>query len=236
MEKILVFQHVKHEHARRFTDLAGDLGVKYETINFWKKYKKPNLKDYSRLIVMGGPQSVYGADFPSKNFEIEAIKNFTKIGKPVLGCCLGSQLIAHAFGAKVYPNMINGKKFKETGFYKMLLTKKGCLDSVFKNFPREFDVFHWHGDIFHIPKNADLLATGDFVKNQAFKIRDTNTYGMLFHFDFLPLMVEELIRADNKWLHAGNEIDEEEIIKKAYRFEPQIKKLSAILFKSWMKL
>lgn len=237
MERILVFQHVEHEHARRFTDLADDFNFEFDIVEFYKEWEKPDLSKYSRLIIMGGPQSVYDKDkdFLSKQYEIEAIIEFTKIKKPVLGCCLGSQLIAHAFGAKVYPNIVNGKKFKETGFYDIILTDKGKKD-IFKSFPDSFKVFQWHGDIFELPKNAELLATGDFVKNQAFKIKSTNTYGMLFHFDFTPKMVEEIIRKDNKWLHTDNQVDESRMIKDAYNYENNIKELSKRLLENWIEL
>lgn len=235
--QILVFQHVKHEHARRFTDLADDFSFEFDVIDFSGKWEKPNPDDYSRLIIMGGPQSFYdsGNDFPSKQYEIETIKNFTKNKKPVLGCCLGSQLIAHAFGGKIYPNIVNGKRFKETGFYDIILTEEG-KKNLFNGFPDSFKVFQWHGDVFELPKDAKLLATGDFVKNQAFRIRNTNTYGMLFHFDFMPKMVEDIVRKDNKWLHTDNEADEAKIIKESYEYEAEIKELSRKLFKNWMEL
>jgi len=237
MQKILVFQHVKHEHARRFTDLADDFGFEFDIVDFWSKWKKLNLNEYSRLIAMGGPQSVYDSEtnFPSKQYEIETIKNFTENKKPILGCCLGSQLIAHAFGGKVYPNIVDGKRFKETGFYDIILTEEGNKD-LFKNFSDSFKAFQWHGDVFELPKNAELLATGDFVKNQAFKIKNTNTYGMLFHFDFTPEMVKEIIRKDNKWLHTDNQVDEDNIVKESYNYENHIKELSKKLFKNWIEL
>ena len=236
-EKILVFQHVKHEHARRFADLSDDFNFEFDVVEFYKDWKKPDLSKYSRLIIMGGPQSVYDSEksFPSKQYEIETIKNFTKNKKPVLGCCLGSQLIAHAFGGKVYPNSVNGKRFKETGFYEIVLTEEG-KKGIFNGFPDSFKVFQWHGDIFELPENAELLATGDFVKNQAFKIKDTGTCAMLFHFDFMPKMVEDIIKKDNKWLHADNEADEDKIVKEAYKYEKEIKELSQKLFKNWMEL
>ena len=236
-EKILVFQHVKHEHARIFTDLSDDFGFQFDVVDFWSSWKKPNLDQYSMLIVMGGPQSVYDSekDFPSKKFEIETIKEFTKNNKPVLGCCLGSQLIASAFGGNVYPNIVNGNKFKETGFYDVILTQEG-KKGLFKGFPDNFKVFQWHGDIFELPKNAELLATGDFVKNQSFKIKNTKTCGMLFHFDFMPSMVEEICRLDNKWLHTDNNADEKNMINQAYKYEKEIKELSQRLFNNWMNL
>jgi GMP synthase (glutamine-hydrolysing) len=238
MQKILIFQHVKHENARRFTDLADDFGFEFDVIDFSGKWGKPDLSSYTRLIIMGGPQSVFypDKDFPSKNFEVEAIKEFARNKKPVFGICLGSQLIAHAFGAKVYPNIINGKTFKEAGYYDISLTGKGRDDRLFNGFPESFNAFQWHGDVFDLPDNAELLATGDFVKNQGFKIKNSNIYGMLCHFDFTPSMVEEIIKLNNEWLHEGNKADELQIIGGAYRNEKVIKDLSRKLFKNWMEL
>ena len=187
---------------------------------------------------MGGPNSVYDSDeeFPSKNFEIEAIKHFSVNNKPVLGFCLGSQLIAYAFEAKVYPNTVEGKKFKETGFYNIGLTKLGKDDLIFNGFLEDFDVFQWHGDVFDLPKDSELLAYGDIVRNQAFKIKNAKTYAMLFHLDFLPEMVKDLIRIDNQWLHFENKADEKEILRKAYKLESSIKENGRILFRNWMRL
>ena len=182
MEKLLVYQHVPHETPGTFVDTAQDNGIQVEIVNLWEGHKLPSLDQYSRLLVMGGSQSVYDppVQYPSRNEELESIRAFTQAKKSVLGICLGSQLISNAFGGKVYPNIVDGKRFKETGFYKAQLTKQGQSNPLFKGFPKEFDVFQWHGDVFDLPSGASLLATNEKVRNQAF-VYGNLTYGVLFH-------------------------------------------------------
>src|SRR3989338_1823943 len=238
MEKILVYQHVIHEHAGRFGEIANKAKIKYDVVELWKDYRVPDFKKYTRLLIMGGPQSAYDplSIYRSKDFEISSIRKFTEMNKPVLGFCLGSQLIAHSFGCKVYQDRVNGKPFKETGFFKIGLTDEGKSDRLFKGFPRSFEVFQWHGDVFDLPDNAALLASGHNVVNQVFKLRNSNAYGCLFHFDFTSKMVEQLIRIDNEWLHKGNNVDEKAIIKLARKYDKHLNELAKRLFQNWMSL
>ena len=76
----------------------------------------PKVTDYDALIIMGGPMGVYD-DYSSKKDELNAIKAALQDKIPVLGICLGSQLLAHALDAKVYPNMLNGKRAKKVRFF-----------------------------------------------------------------------------------------------------------------------
>lgn len=237
MERLLVYQHVPHETPGRFADIAQDNDIQVDMVNLCEGHKLPDLNKYSRLLVMGGPQSVYDTlpQYPSRDAEVESIRTFTQAQKPVLGICLGSQLVAYAFGGNVYPNMVNGKQLKETGFYKMQLTEQGKSDPLFRGFPEEFDVFHWHGDVFDLPSETSLLATSEIVPNQAF-VYGNSTYGVLFHVEVTPQMVEELVRVDNQWLHKDNEVDENAMIEQAYKIEKTLRGLGGTLFTNWLKL
>src|SRR3990167_7680345 len=98
--KFLVFQHVPHEHPGLISGFAAKNNITLDIIELWKNYKIPQVMDYDALLVMGGPMGVYEDKdkFPSKEDELNAIR--TAAGKmPVLGHCLGSQLIAFALGA-----------------------------------------------------------------------------------------------------------------------------------------
>jgi GMP synthase (glutamine-hydrolysing) len=237
MERLLVYQHVPHEHPGRFTDIAQDQGIQVDIIKLWEGQKIPDLGKYSRLLVMGGPQSVYDSleQYPSRDAEIDSIRIFAQTGKPVLGVCLGSQLISHAFGGKVYPNIVNGQPFKETGFYRVQLTADGQSNPLFRGFPESYDVFQWHGDVFELPVGAKLLATGQNVRNQAFAYGNS-IYGTLFHVEITPQIIEELIRVDWEWLHKNNDADERTIIEQAYRNEQTLSELGEKLFSNWLNL
>jgi len=142
------------------------------------------------LIVLGGPMGVYEAErYPFLGAEIELIQAFLAGGRPVLGICLGAQLVAAAAGARVYP----GAAGKEIGWAPVQLTDAGLADPLWAGFPERFQTFHWHGDTFDLPAGAELLArTERYV--QAFRLGPT-AYGVQFHPEVVPAQLESWIRA-----------------------------------------
>lgn len=145
-----------------------------------------DISDLSGLVLMGGPMSVNDvAEYPFLIPELQLIEKVLGEGKPILGVCLGSQLIAKALGSKVYPH-----KVREVGWHPIRLTSSGTRDPHFKNIPNETDVFHWHGETFDLPKGATLLAKSDRCENQAFKWGNS-TYALQFHLEVTPRIVKD---------------------------------------------
>lgn len=226
--KFLVFQHVPHEHPGLIANFAKANGIKLDIVKLWRPYKIPTISNYNALIIMGGPMGVYENEtqYPSKNDELAVIKQaLNRI--PIIGFCLGSQLLAYALGADVYPNIKDGKKVKEIGYYTVDLTANGKKDHLFKGFSSSVKVLQWHGDAFELPKGAKLLATSPLCQNQAFSYQ--NAYGLLFHFEFTTEMVAKQIELDRNWIHQDHEIDENQLLKEAKTnaklMEQQCKKL-----------
>ncbi len=233
--KFLVFQHVPHEHPGLITQFAKKHGIKLDVIEFWKKYKIPSFTSYDALIIMGGPMGVYeGKDvFPSKDDEVAVIKK--ALGKiPILGFCLGSQLLAYALGAKVHPNIKNGKHTKEIGYYDIDLTSEGQKNLLFDGFPPKTEVLQWHGDAFDLPNGAKLLATSTQCTSQVFSCK--NAYGILFHFEFTLDMVEKQIMVDKDWIHKDFEIDEQELLNEAKRKENLMRRQSEMLLNNFLSI
>jgi GMP synthase (glutamine-hydrolysing) len=139
------------------------------------------------LVVMGGPMSVYDADrLPHLRAEMRLIEKAVAAGLPVLGICLGSQLLAAALGA----NVVKGPR-KEIGWNPVTLTQDALADPVFKGLESSFVVFHWHGDIFSLPRGATLLARSALTEHQAFRYGNS-VYGVLFHLEVTREIVEAM--------------------------------------------
>lgn len=144
------------------------------------------------LVIMGGAQSANDPQNYLRN-ELSMIRFCTLKKIPILGICLGSQLIAKAFGGNVHPG-----KVREIGFYDDLEldTSKSVL---FEGFSNPFSVFHWHSDTFDLPANAIRLAHSTNYPNQAFKIG--TAVGLQFHLEVNPTMI-------NFWLdHTSENIE-----------------------------
>lgn len=209
--KFLVIQHVAHEHPGYIADWARERNVNLDVVELWKPYEIPSPAAYQALIIMGGPMGVY-ENYSSEEEEVRLIKS--TLGKlPIMGFCLGSQLLAHALGARVYPNIRDAKRVKEIGYFDIDLTKSGKSSPILAGFPSPFNVLEWHGDAFDLPKGATLLATSALCTNQAFAFK--NAFGFLFHFEFKPEMVKKQIEVDRDWIHQDNEVDEDDLAKQA---------------------
>jgi GMP synthase-like glutamine amidotransferase len=211
MRKVLVLQHVPYEREGYIADYMQDHEIAFDVVRLWEPCALPDVSQYSALIVMGGPMGVY-EEYPSKNAELALIK--AAMGTiPMLGICLGSQLIAHALGARVYPNEMDAKPAKEVGYYTVHLTPEGSADRLFKGFDSDVRVLEWHGDAFDLPGDASLLATSEVCRNQAFAYK--NAYGLLFHLEFTPEMVRGLAAANRAWANEDFDLDEEKLDQEA---------------------
>ena len=209
MSDFLVLQHIGCEDLGTIEQAMIHRGISYRYVRLFDGDPLPeDIKNYSGLIILGGPMNVYEEDvYPYLKDEDILIKEAVKRRIPVLGICLGGQLIAKATGAKV-----NKGTKKEIGWYDLLLTPGGKADKVFKNFPERLTVFQWHGDTFDIPSDATLLAGSVLFPNQAFRIGD-NIYGLQFHLEVTQKMISRWINEYKDELSSLDYIDPEKIIK-----------------------
>ncbi|WP_036858534.1 type 1 glutamine amidotransferase [Porticoccus hydrocarbonoclasticus] len=146
----------------------------------------PAISDIDSLIVMGGPMSANDEQlFPWLAQEKAFIRRAIDDGKPVLGICLGAQLIASAMGARVYPNPT-----REIGWFPI----HGCTVPGANNFsfPSSVNVFHWHGETFDLPSGAIHLASSDVCRLQAFQL-GTSVIGLQFHLETTPASARDIV-------------------------------------------
>ena len=138
------------------------------------------------LIVLGGPMGVYEErSFPWMTGELNAIRKCLDLSLPVLGICLGSQMLAHAAGGQVYRGAL-----PEVGWHPVNLTPEGHLDPLLLELPASFEAFHWHGDTFTLPKDAVRLAGSEWYPNQVFKV-GRNAYGTQCHLEVTEKMARD---------------------------------------------
>jgi GMP synthase (glutamine-hydrolysing) len=189
MPKLLVFQHVSFEILGRFDPLLKDHGFRIRYVNFDRHPEaRPRLDGYDGLVILGGPMSVTETSrYPHLATELDLIRRAIDRRLPILGICLGAQLVARALGAEVGPN---GRK--EIGWYEVSPTREGREDPLLQHFGGSEAVFQWHGDVFGIPDGAVHLASSAHCTHQAFRHGD-NVYGFQFH-----LEVDE--RLIGRWL------------------------------------
>jgi len=195
MSKLLVFQHVAHEILGTLDPLLRNSGFRMKYVNFERNPDaKPNIDNYDGLIVLGGPMNVDQVDeYPNLLTEMELIRQAVNENMPVLGICLGSQLLAKALGAKVRKN-----KKPEIGWYDVTPTSEGTKDNLISRFDGTEKIFQWHGDTFELPNGAVHLASSEFCTNQAFKYGD-NVYGFQFHLEVETRLIERWLRVpENK--------------------------------------
>jgi len=142
MSNVLLVQNTRVEGSGYLGELLENDGFDITSVN--AKHEKLPENNFSLVVILGAPESA-NDDLPYLKAEQQLIRDNVKRNNPVLGICLGSQLIAKTFGAKVY----DGPK-KEIGFYDDLkISNDSPLFSGFKN---PFTVFHWHADTFDLPE------------------------------------------------------------------------------------
>lgn len=184
--RIHYFQHVPFEGLGSIEPWLREAGHQLTSTRFFKSEILPDINEIDFLVVMGGPMSVNDEnEFPWLTIEKNFIRNSISSAKPVLGICLGAQMIASAMGAKVYNNPV-----KEIGWFPVQGVQSS--DSTSFPFPSSVVVFHWHGETFDLPYGATLLATSEVCKNQAFQI-GASVIGLQFHLETTPESAQAII-------------------------------------------
>ncbi|HZZ27591.1 MAG TPA: hypothetical protein VFE46_06240 [Pirellulales bacterium] len=208
MKPVWVLRHVAHEGLGTIADALRRCEVPFTIIDaFADQPPQFNPRELSGLIVMGGPMNVDETNrYPFLGEEVRWLQQTVQAELPVLGVCLGSQLLAKSLGAKVYANRI-----KEIGWYDIELLPPAAADPLFGNLPSplagegsgvrgdaqpgsaaasQFTVFQWHGDTFDLPAGAVQLARSPQCENQAFRF-GKSAYGLQFHMEVTSKIIDD---------------------------------------------
>ncbi len=233
MTKALVLQHVAHEGLGTIFSELVSRRIKADYIRLYMGHELPDeLREYSCLIIMGGPMGVYEENiYPFIAAELKLIEKALALDMPVLGICLGAQLMARAAGSVVYQG-----ETKEIGWYGLSLTSDGQRDPLFTGLPEEFTVFQWHGDTFDVPSGATLLASSLRFPNQLIRI-GKNGYALQFHLEVMDVMIREWIEINRAELDGlKGQIDPRVIIRETRAHIPPLKGYGEKVFSNFFDL
>lgn len=218
MSKVIVLQHVAHEGPGRIVPVFRDFGIPVETRKLFAGDEVPtDLDEVRMLIVLGGPARL-PEDLetnPVLAQELAVLKRMVEHDRPVLGICLGAQLLAMAGGAKVYPNTKPGATpddppvpAPELGWAPVKFPFPGGTDPVVMGMHDGAMMFHWHHDTFDLPKLVHpnppappapppptgnlLLSSSATCKNQAFRFKN-RLIGFQYHVEFTQADIEAVL-------------------------------------------
>jgi GMP synthase (glutamine-hydrolysing) len=228
--KVLVVQNdppetlgLYEEYLRDNTDLTLIQAYRMkDTDNF------PSVNDYTHFII--GPTPISANDVLNHDFlkkEWDYLQEIIESKKPCLGVCCGGQLLAKKLGGEVLksPN-------KEIGGYRVNLTEDGRSDPLFNGFPENFPVFHWHSDMFTVPPDGKLLATGEPCPIQAFN--KFNIWGVIFH---LEITAKDASRWVDAYPIEPKAIGKtrEQVLNECREYEEEMKVLAEKLMRNFLK-
>jgi GMP synthase (glutamine-hydrolysing) len=186
---ILVLQHVAHEPLAALEAVFRQSGLAWQYVELFRPAVAelehlPLEEEAAGLVVLGGPMNDEVRQYPFLAREIPWIRQALAIELPVLGICLGAQLLAKALGAKVFAN---GRK--EIGWYPIQITPEAADDPLFAGTGPSATVFQWHGDTFDLPDGGVRLARAETCENQAFRY-GPSAWALQFHVEMTAGLID----------------------------------------------
>jgi GMP synthase (glutamine-hydrolysing) len=233
--RVLVLQHIACEHPGVFSEVIKARGAEAVAVELDEGEALPDWREFDAVLTMGGPMGAYDeADHPWLAAEKRLVREAVEDGKPVLGVCLGVQLMASALGAEVGP-MEDGA---EVGLLPVELTAEGREHPLFAGIDEPLVTLQWHGDTFDLPEGATLLASSPAARHQAFQTGEAG-YGVQFHMEVTAEMARDWAKVPAYRKSLAQTLGEErgaeflaEVERRAAELHPAAKRL----FGNWLDL
>ncbi len=221
MLDVLMVTHAASEGAGTLADYLHSVGARIRTAALFAGEEVPSdSSGLDAVVVMGGPMNVDETHlYPFLAKEKEFLRRAIGSGTPVLGICLGAQLIARACGASVHKAAV-----PEVGWSDVVLTRRGRADRLFAGIDKQLRVLQWHEDTFELPPKAVLLAEGGECRHQAFRVG--NAYGLQFHVEVNGDMLQD-------WF--GHKSGQRDVVAEYCTIEPVLSTQARLLFRNFTR-
>ena len=230
MAEFLVLQHEPLEGAGTIAEEIRSAGHTVRTVRIDQKEKVPtDSAPFAGVVVMGGTMGVYDqGKLPHLKEEIVLLEKTVKTEKPVLGICLGAQLLAAAAGTEVKPGE------KEIGWSPVHKMPEACKDPVLRRLPENFQALMWHGDHFQLPKGATHLLSTQKCACAGFRL-GKKAYGLVPHLEMTAAMIDEMVSASRKELAAA-QVEPAQILEDSSEYAEPAEELARTMWKAWVGL
>jgi GMP synthase-like glutamine amidotransferase len=230
--RLVVLEHVPFEGPGAIGDWAAARGHALARVALHRSEPVPALASFDALVAMGGPMGTGDEErFPFLRDEKRLLRACAEAGRPILGVCLGAQLLANALGARV-----RAQGYREIDWFPLSWDDRARAVPPFAHVPDESVVFHWHGDTFALPAGTVPLASSDACAHQGFASPDGRAIGLQFHLELGEEDVRALVRHGRDELAPGGRFvqAEEEILAGPSRHAAQLGPLFEALLDGWL--
>ena len=234
MKRVLVIRNVSYETEGMLEGLLRDAGLDLNIVDFQEDATaEPILDGHAGLVVMGGPMGANDTDRFPYLLQVERLcAEAMDRSVPLVGVCLGAQIMAKILGREVYPNPV-----KEVGWYDLTTTHAAAGDPLFCGLDSREVVLQWHGDTFDLPEGAVLLASSPDCANQAFRYGE-NGYAIQFHLEIIESMIREWVRRDaaRGWLGQQGRMSADRILADTVTYMARSEKIGQRVYSRFARL
>ncbi len=234
--RLLIIQNSPTAPLGVLNQYIGDRDVSLEILTPLAGERLPISTAYSGLIILGGSMNAEDdAQYPHLIDVVRLVQLFATEHKPILGICLGAQLIARAFGSRVYQHDVVELGFTPLRLIPTAIADDPLLKSALSSDSETIHIMEWHFDTFDLPNQAKLLMTGDNCQNQAYRLND-NIYGFQCHFEVNRAILQGWLANGRDYLQSNHPNFPEQLAKQADLYLAQSNLFCHKVFHSWLDL